>query len=209
MNIAHNPADLGNYFQSSPLEKGFNQLHLNALYDLCSRRYTDAIIQPGRNKNECRAMVDMIDRCNADSKTIFLADRGFEAYNVFAHVKQRNMHYLIRVSDHERSSMVSGFPLPQVEEFDEEVHLILTRKQTKQVKAFPERYKIISAHCTFDYLDLHTNLFYPITLRVVRFLITADTFECVITNLPAAEFLPLSSKSYTPCGGASKPLSGN
>lgn len=27
------------------------------MYNLCSRRYTDAVIQPGRRKNESQAMV--------------------------------------------------------------------------------------------------------------------------------------------------------
>ena len=85
LNIARNPTDLENYFQSNPGEKGFNQLHLNALYDLCSRRYIDALIQPGRKNNEYRAMAAMIDRCPATHKTIFIADRGYESYNIFAH----------------------------------------------------------------------------------------------------------------------------
>ncbi len=190
VNIAHNPADTENYFQSKPGEKGFNQLHLNAMYDLCSRRYTDAIIQPGRYRNEYRAMADMVDRSKTEQKTIFLADRGYEAYNIFAHVEQRNMYYLIRVRDSERASMVSSFPLPQQEEFDQKVHLILTRKQTKAVKASGEPYKFLPSSSTFDYLDLHSNLYYPISFRVVRFLITSDSFECVITNLPPDEFPP-------------------
>lgn len=60
LNIARNPNDQESYFQSTPGDKGFNQLHLNALYDLGSRRYVDAVIQPGRKNNECRAMADMI-----------------------------------------------------------------------------------------------------------------------------------------------------
>lgn len=188
VNIAHNPADAENYFQSKPGEKGFNQLHLNAMYDLCSRRYTDAIIQPGRYCNEYRAMTDMIDRCKSGNKTIFLADRGYEAYNIFAHAEQRNMYYLIRVRDGERQCMVSSFPLPRQEEFDQEIHLILTRKQTNTVKASCKPYKFLPSNSTFDYLDLYANPFYPISFRVVRFPITADSFECVITNLPPDEF---------------------
>ena len=52
LNIARNPKDADTYFQSLPTDKGFNQLHLNALYDLCEKRYTDAVIQPARKKNE-------------------------------------------------------------------------------------------------------------------------------------------------------------
>ncbi|WP_176772783.1 transposase [Sporomusa acidovorans] len=144
LNIARNPRDQENYFQSNPGEKGFNQLHLNALYDLCSRRYTDAVIQPGRKNNECRALADMIDRCDAGHKTIFIADRGYESYNIFAHAEQRDMYYLVRVKDIGRNnSMTSSFGLPQTEQFDTDVHLTLTRKQSKQAKACSGVYKFL------------------------------------------------------------------
>ena len=52
LNIARNSKDTGTYFQSVPTDKGFNQLHLNALYDLREKRYTDAVIQPARKENE-------------------------------------------------------------------------------------------------------------------------------------------------------------
>ncbi|WP_373657468.1 IS4 family transposase IS1675 [Sporomusa acidovorans DSM 3132] len=189
LNIARNPSDQENYFQSNHGEKGFNQLHLNALYDLCSRRYVDAVIQPGIKNNECRALADMIDRCDAGHKTIFIADRGYESYNIFAHAEQRDMYYLVRVRDIERNnSMTSSFGLPQTEQFDTGVHLTLTRKQSKQAKACSGVYKFLPNNSTFDYLD--QNVFYPITLRVVRFPLTTDTYECVITNLPRDTFPP-------------------
>ena len=48
LRIAHNPNDTENYFLANENEKGHNLLHLNAMYDLCSRVYVDAIVQPGR-----------------------------------------------------------------------------------------------------------------------------------------------------------------
>lgn len=189
LNIARNPMDQDNYFQSNPGEKGFNQLHLNALYDLGSRRYVDAVIQPGRKNNECRALADMIDRCDAGHKTIFIADRGYESYNIFAHAEQRDMYYLVRVKDIGRTnSMTSSFGLPQTEEFDADVHLTLTRKQAKQARACSGLYKFLPNNSTFDFLE--KNECYPMTLRVVRFLLTTDTYECLITNLPRDAFSP-------------------
>ena len=82
LNIARNPKDSDTHFQSLPTDQGFNQLHLNALYDLCERRYTDAVIQPARKKNESLAMTQMVDRCMTQEKTIFIADRGYETYNI-------------------------------------------------------------------------------------------------------------------------------
>ena len=79
--IAHNPQDETTYFQSTPGSKGFNQMHLNTLYDLLSRTYVDAIIQPARQENENQALCSMIDRYHNNTKTLFIADRGFESYN--------------------------------------------------------------------------------------------------------------------------------
>lgn len=189
LNIARNPRDQENYFQSNLGEKGFNQLHLNALYDLGSRRYVDAIIQSGRKNNECRAMADMIDRCDSGHKTIFIADRGYESYNIFAHVEQRDMYYLVRVRDIGRnSSMVSSFGLPRAEELDADVHLTLTRKQSKRARACSGLYKFLPTNSPFDFLE--QNECYPMTLRVVRFSLTTDTNECLITNLPRDTFPP-------------------
>lgn len=188
LNIARNPADQENYYQTAPDAKGYNLLHLNAMFDLCERRYTDAIIQPGRTNNECRAMTDMIDRCDSGHKTIFLADRGYESYNIFAHVEQREMFYLIRVKDRHSKSILSSLSLPQVEEFDTNVHLALTRKQTKEARTCLGVYKFLPNNSTFDFLD--QNEFYPMAFRVVRFPLSADTYECVITNLPSDEFPP-------------------
>mgnify|MGYP003186835413 CR=1 FL=1 len=50
LNIPRNPKDADTYFQSLPTDKGFNQIHLNALYDLREKRYTDVVIQPARKK---------------------------------------------------------------------------------------------------------------------------------------------------------------
>jgi hypothetical protein len=190
INIPRNPNDDSTFFQSNSDEKGFNQLHLNALYDLCSRRYIDAIVQPGRQRNESSAMTDMIDRWQTDEKTIIMADRGYETYNIFAHAEKKGMNYLIRVKDRNSNGMLSGYTLPEQDEFDTEISLILTRKQTNEVKANPKLYKVVPKKSPFDYLDLHQNKFYPITFRVVRFKISEDTYESIITNLSKIDFPP-------------------
>ena len=188
LNIARNPNDKDTFFQRTPADKGYNQLHLNALFDLCSKRYVDALIQPARMKNEYFAMTQMVDRYAGEKKTIFIADRGYESYNIFAHVQEKGMYYLIRVKDGSGGGMAESFHLPGKEEFDHPVYLIFTRKKTKEVKAHPELYKILEKTSPFDYVDLENRLFYPMSFRVVRFAITKDSYECIITNLPKEEF---------------------
>ena len=191
--IAHNPQDETTYFQSTPDSKGFNLMHLNALYDLLARTYLDAVVQPARQKNEDRAMCDMIDRYRGNPKTIFIADRGYENYNIFAHVQEKGLFYLIRAKDISSNgivaSMRSQLPVGQ-DSFDVSVSTILTRKQTKAIKAEPDKYRIVMKATPFDYLDLYYHKFYEMNMRIVRFPIADDSFECIITNLPREDFSP-------------------
>lgn len=191
--IAHNPDDKSTYFQGTPTSKGFNQLHLNALYDLMTHTYMDAIIQPARQENEYRAMCDMIDRYDDEQKSIFIADRGYENYHIFAHACEHGHYYLIRAKDILSNGIVSSVKdqLPMdTETFDQTVSVTLTRKQTNEVKNNPRKYRIIMKKTPFDYLDLYGNRFYDLQMRIVRFPISETTYECIITNLPSEEFTP-------------------
>ena len=84
--------------------------------------------------------------------------------------------------------MTGSFSLPEKEEFDYTMHLLLTRKQTNEVKSHPELYKKLDKKSPFDYVDLHKRPFYPLDFRVIRFAITESSYECIITNLPQEEF---------------------
>jgi hypothetical protein len=195
LHIATDPADADTYFQTQPDTKGYNLLHLNAAYDLCNRLYVDAIVQPRRLCNEGKALADMVDRSPIKGKTIVVADRGYESYNNFAHLERKGWNYVIRVKDLDSSGILSGLCLPADGEFDCDAHLTLTKKQTKEVKAQPEKYKFIPSKSTFDFLDLNENLFYPISFRVIRFILPNGTYETVITNLSATDFPPDEIKS--------------
>jgi hypothetical protein len=190
LHIATDPTDKDTYFQSQPDTKGFNLLHLNAAYDLCNRLYVDAIVQPRRFWNEQRALADMVDRSPIPGKTIVTADRGYESYNNLAHMKRKGWNFVIRVKDLDSNGILSGLHLPASGEFDHDVDLTLTKKQTKEVKAHPEMYKFVPSTSTFDFLDLKENLFYPISFRVVRFVLPNGTYESVITDLSAVHFPP-------------------
>lgn len=97
LNIALNPKDTDIYFQSNPTDKGYNQLHLNALFDLCSKRYVDAVIQPSRGKNESLAMTQMIGRYHGGTKTIFIADRGWVFVLYDLPLRRIPMNVLLRI----------------------------------------------------------------------------------------------------------------
>ena len=98
------------------------------------------------------------------------------------------MCYLIRVKDGGGGSMTGSFDLPDENEFDHDMQLILTRKQTKDVKTNPKKFKFIAKSSPFDYLDLYDKKFYTLNFRVVRFAISEDSYESIITNLPKEDF---------------------
>jgi hypothetical protein len=190
LHIATDPEDPDTYFQTKPNAKGYNLLHLNALYDLCNRLYVDSVIQPRRQGNERKALVDMVDRSRIDDKVIIVADRGYESYNDIAHIERKGWKYVIRVKDidsHARG-IITGLPLPKDGEFDVRVNLILTRKRTNEVKAQPEVYRPIATGSTFDFVDLHKNKFYPMSFRVVRFVLPNGSYETAVTNLDDSDF---------------------
>ena len=80
---------------------GYNQVHVIPLFDILLKRYTDCVVQPIRKKNEFRALCTLVDRHNPlpDSVPLLIADRGFHALNVFAHVIERHGFFLIRATD--------------------------------------------------------------------------------------------------------------
>ncbi len=192
--IAHNPKDTESYFHATENTKGFNLLHLNAMYDLYSRVYVDAIVQPGKKKNKFQALTDMVDRSDIKDKTILIADRGYESYNVFEHIAKKGWKYVIRVKDINSNGITSGLSLSDEKEFDMKYSILLTRRQTKEIKANPEKYKFMPANQNFDYLPVGDKGNYQMNFRIVRFAIAENAYEVIITNLPKDEFPPEAIK---------------
>ena len=82
--------------------------------------------------------------------------------------------------------------LPNSEEFDVDTTLTLTRRQTKEtlalLSAYPERYRWIQPHTTFDYIAPKDPAIYDLRFRVVRFRISGGCYETVYTNLDSETF---------------------
>lgn len=183
INIAYDPEDEENHIVKVENTKGYNILHLNAMYDLCSRIYVDSIVQPGRKENEFQALIDMVDRSDIKGQTIVIADRGYESYNVFEHIAKKGWNYVIRVKDINSSGIASGLSLPNQKEFDVKQSVLLTRKHGN-----PKKYRFMAAKQNFDYLPVGDKGIYPINFRVVRFAISENNYEVIITNLSEEKF---------------------
>lgn len=195
LNIPRNPNDANTYYQSTPNDKGFNQLHLNALYDICGRSYVDALIQDRTEENEFRACIQMIERTKINNHNVILiADRGYENYNLFAHAQEKNWKYAIRAKDIHSNGILSGLVNLPEGCFDTEISLQLTRRQTNEIKKHPEKYKFMPSCQIFDFLPVGNKGTYEINFRVVRFLIGDNSYESIITNISSDEMNPYEIK---------------
>ena len=184
-----NPNDPLSYFPGANGQKPYSFLHLNALYDLSSNLYLDAVVQKRRAANENAALVSMVDRSGIGEPVIITADRGYESYNTLEHIVQKGWKYLIRLR--ESKGIISSLSLPEGD-FDMPVQLFLTRKQTKKLKElqkeFPGMYRFLPINVNFDYLPWGTDGFYPFSFRIVRFKISDELTETLITNLDRDTF---------------------
>ena len=184
-----NPNDPLSYFPGVNGQKPYSFLHLNAFYDLNSNLYLDAVVQKRRAANENAALVSMVDRSEIQESVILTADRGYESYNTLEHIAHKGWKYLIRLR--ESKGIISSLPLPEGD-FDMPVQLYLTRKQNKILKElqmqYPGKYRFLPTNVNFDYLPWGTDGFYPISFRIVRFKISDDSTETLITNLDRNSF---------------------
>ena len=186
--IATNPDDLSSFHPGANGQKPYNLLHLNALFDLKQKIYTDAIIQGRIDWNEHSALQEMVDRSNS-RKALVIADRGYESYNNMAHIQEKGWYFLIRIKDG-RTGIKEGLVLPKLDEFDKNISLKLTRKQTKETKELfkdKNHYRFIPSTVTFDYLPQKLRKhdpteFYTLNFRIVRFKVTDELYETVLTN---------------------------
>ena len=164
-------------------------LHINCEYDILNDRYVDCVIQKHKEMDENAAFVAMLDRYKGD-KAIFIADRNYATYNNMAHLEEHGHKYLIRSKDiNTKTSILKNYFTGKEGEFDEDVSIILTRKQTNFIKENKDKYKTMMPNQIFDYLDLD-NHFYEMKFRVVRIRIDGnkEEYESVITNLEKDEF---------------------
>ncbi|MGM9553854.1 MAG: transposase [Faecousia sp.] len=133
---------------------------------------------------------------------LIIADRGFESYNLMAHIQEMGWKFLIRIKDLHSTGIASGLPLPASPEFDEFFPLHLTKQRTAETRELLKdttHYKFLYANASFDFLptggckDDPLSLYY-LPFRVVRFKISDSTYETVVTNLDADDFPPQELK---------------
>ena len=165
-----------------------NFMHLNTVYDVCSRLYLDAYFFSGSKGGEASAAADMIRKLPEKYPVILLADRGYENYNLFANMEERLFDYVVRIKDTDSTGIMSGINLPDTQEFDVEKRIVITRHSTGPAAVMPQTYKYLNRSARFDFIENSKAPDYDITIRFVRFQLDNGQFEVLATSLPKETF---------------------
>jgi hypothetical protein len=146
--------------------------------------YMDAVLQDSRSENEHSAPINMLE--NVKHSSIVIADRGYEAYNTIAHLENKGLKYVIRIKA--TIGIAKKFDIPADKETDFTADILLTRRQTKEVKSNPEKYRFINSELIFDFLPKGSKDTYPMKFRIIRIRISEGLYETIVTNLWDNEF---------------------
>ena len=188
INMARNPKS-DSFVINNSTPKGYNQLHVNPLYDVLNKTYQYCVIQPQPQQDEVGALLFMMKWYEFKEKTLIVADRGYESYNIFAHIQNTpNTDFLIRVKQ-DRTAMREIGKLPMTE-LDTDVSFTITTTQTKEDKengyillqTRKKEDRIYSNKTRAGRWDFPSP--YPMKIRVVRFKLDTGEYETLATSLP-------------------------
>lgn len=189
LNIFHNPNDSSTYYRNPGSECGFNELHIDGLYDIYNRMFLQLNIDGRHDQNEPKALVDFVNKHPCEDKSIFIADRNYETWNAIANTVHNNQFFLIRAKDVNSNGILKGFHLTDIpDEFDMQLSTKLYRLKRSVDKSCPQDYHYISGSVTFDFLPPKSEGYYDISFRALRFKINDNRYECIITNLSKDDF---------------------
>jgi SRSO17 transposase len=121
------------------------------------------------------------------NKVIYIADRGYESYNLMAHINHLNRFYVIRVKDNHNGGFARIFPKPDNDEYDVEYTRKFTRKMSKEYTKRKGEYVIIRHSYDMDFFTPEHDM-YKMTFRIIRFKLPNGQYESIATNLPSNEF---------------------
>ena len=125
------------------------------MYDVLNHCYADIEIDTAAKSNEANAAEEMLEK-NAGKfgKLIYMADRGYEKYQLMAFLTEKKIKYIIRVKDISSNGILSTMNLED-KEFDLDLEKVLTRLQTNEVKQQPDKYVRIMSNQVFQFRDFY------------------------------------------------------
>lgn len=198
INIAYN--ENSDTFCPNGGNKGFNQFHLNSLYDVCNKTFLDVEIQPMMKENEVKAAQTMVKRNNFPESSILIADRGYIGFNFLETINRTpNLDYLIRVKSN-FCKEVSELPLTECDV--DRIKELRTTQTNEDKRAFaegkaqyisgPSKYNKAKKGSAWEYGSP-----YRMKLRIVRFPLPTGEYETIVTSLDREQFpLPKIKELY-------------
>ncbi|MEG1926565.1 MAG: IS4 family transposase [Ruthenibacterium sp.] len=201
VNLPYNPKAASFLSVPGNPKGGYNALHLNPFYDILNKTYFDCIVQPQPKADEIGALNTLLYRNRFATKTLIIADRGYESYNTIAHLYNTpNIDFLIRVKQ-DRSSMREIGKLPMIE-LDKSVAFVITTTQTNADKAEnriflqtgSKKGKANSTGTRITRWDFPSP--YMMAFRVIRFMLDSGEYETLITSLDRSFSMDELKKLY-------------
>lgn len=191
LNLPYNTSDPDTFIQCIEGRKGINQMHMNALYDPVNDLFLDIELQSIHEMNEKAAFTVFLDKyahLKTALKRIYIADRGYASYNIFAHAIHNGQLFLIRVPEsfakgicRDRENRLAG------EYADEEVTVHIGRRRSKRFQEL-ENFHYIPSDSHYDYARACSDDVDCLGIRILKFPISGDSFEYIVTNLPKYSF---------------------
>ena len=181
------------FLSTSVYPKGHNQTHLNALYDICNQTYIDIEILPPCLADERQALINMLKRNSFKEKAIVITDRGYESYNMFAHlINTDHVDFLCRVKNG-HGAILEISKLPK-QELDTDIEIEITTTQTNEDKRRGRRFiqtaskfgKINSPKTRIGKWDFLSP--YTLKFRAVQILLDSGEYETLVTSLDRDQF---------------------
>jgi hypothetical protein len=139
--------------------------------------------------DEKAALTSLLNRhANAEHKRIYICDRGYASYNIFANAIHNHQMFLIRVPESFAMNLCPGsehwLDGPSI---DELISINIGRRNTKKMREL-ENYHYLPKNRHYDYLDAGSYETDRLQIRVLKFKISENSYEYVVTNLPQYAF---------------------
>lgn len=166
----------------------YYQLHLNALFDICEKRYTSLLIQPSPEQNEYKAFQQMVLEPQYDDKSIFIADRGYPSLDTLAFMIENHRHFIFRATSPSTQTSMLRNIIPEDTELDRVIEIGVSRN-SKYIKLDKTRFKHIRGVNDFYPIpvDDHKTIYY-MRFRVVSIPVNDGSLEYIITDLTDDQF---------------------
>ena len=103
---------------------------------------------------------------------------------------EKQQYFLFRTKDIHSKGLVGSFDFPEQETFDIPINVTLTRSRFSKIRVGNGYRRFVDKATSFDLMEYGSMDTYEMSFRVVRFPISDETHECIVTNLPEDEFPP-------------------